>query len=717
MTPPTPHPPRNAVRTIPRPHHTHRKPPSKEDPAHTTPTHRHPPSPPNPHPPTPTLYPPPTQPRLPPPHQVDTEPYSQRRDAQVDNLAAELSIDVMTRVGHTLTHLSHLLKSSSSKPLTVMAQFLTRLNAELAVNPIVSHDRPSALPAPTAAAKWLTAASAVPSLADLGREDCAANGGQCSFAGRPVPVLRGGETAALARMHEMLARTEWVASFEKPKTSPTDFDPRSTTGLSPYLKFGCLSVRTLHIGIETVYASVPEHSQPPSSLLAQLYWREFFHAAAYGTGPNYGQMKDNPICKQIGWDANPEYVEAWRNGRTGYPWIDAAMTQLRVEGWIHHLARHAVACFLTRGDLFQSWMEGAKVFSEYLVDADWELNNGNWMWLSCSCFFYQYFRCYSPVAFPKKFDKDGEYIRRWIPQLRHFSKKYIFTPWEAPVFEQREAGCEIGTECYPLPIVEHEVVSKENMQRITEAYDADKALKKKKRPPPKKPPKSRARRALSALADDGRHRERAYGTCAAEDFSAVGTADMDSGSMDEWQEQWRERIEEWWLMTPYQQQLGACMGALSLHLGSRWSAILTALQRSLGANAIAAPPPVAAAAESGCEWVAEAAKQGTLQLPDFPELPSAIDVLPPLPRLLPQWTTPEWELTRNVPSGGAGLVAALDAPRDFQQAPNAERHTLALFAPGLAGGAAAAVAMGAALGLARIWRRSRGSRCALQCSR
>jgi cryptochrome len=79
----------------------------------------------------------------------------------------------------------------------------------------------------------------------------------------------------------------------------------------------------------------------------------------------------------------------------GFPWIDAGMRQLRAEGWVHHLTRHALACFLTRGDLWISWMDGARVFKGLLLDADYFLNNGNWLWLSCSCFFYQYFRCYS----------------------------------------------------------------------------------------------------------------------------------------------------------------------------------------------------------------------------------------------------------------------------------------------------------------------------------
>lgn len=94
------------------------------------------------------------------------------------------------------------------------------------------------------------------------------------------------------------------------------------------------------------------------------------------------------------------------------------MTQLREEGWIHHLARHAVVCFLTRGDLWISWEEGMKVFEELLLDADWSVNAGMWMWLSSSSFFQQFFHCYCPVRFGRKADPNGDYIRRYLPVLK-----------------------------------------------------------------------------------------------------------------------------------------------------------------------------------------------------------------------------------------------------------------------------------------------------------
>eukprot|EP00596_Hydrurales_sp_CCMP1899_P004216 CAMPEP_0119035142 /NCGR_PEP_ID=MMETSP1177-20130426/2103_1 /TAXON_ID=2985 /ORGANISM="Ochromonas sp, Strain CCMP1899" /LENGTH=253 /DNA_ID=CAMNT_0006993083 /DNA_START=1101 /DNA_END=1862 /DNA_ORIENTATION=+ len=204
------------------------------------------------------------------------------------------------------------------------------------------------------------------------------------------------------------------------------------------------------------------------SLHGQVLWREFFYLMGVVT-PNFDKMKGNPMCKQIPWDEDEEKLLAFKEGRTGYPFIDAIMTQLRDEGWIHHLARHSVACFLTRGDLWQSWEKGAEIFDLYLLDSDWAVNNANWQWLSCSRFFYQYFRCYSPVAFGKKTDKNGDYIRKYLPQLAKYPAKFIYEPWKAPLSVQQDCGCIIG-KGYPARIVDHDIVVKTNMDRMKLAY-------------------------------------------------------------------------------------------------------------------------------------------------------------------------------------------------------------------------------------------------------
>jgi cryptochrome len=247
----------------------------------------------------------------------------------------------------------------------------------------------------------------------------------------------------------------------------------STPALSPYLKFGCVSPRLFASRVRAVYASAASHSAPPVSLLGQLLWRDFYYAVALGT-PRYNAMAGNPICRQVPWGADAALLAAWEHGRTGFPWIDAAMVQLRTQGWLHHLARHAVACFLTRGDLWQSWEAGAAVFDRLLLDADFSLNNGNWMWLSASAFFHQFFRVYSPVTFPKKYDPHGAYVRHFLPALRAMPDKYIYEPWKAPLEVQKAAGCIIGTH-YPAPVVDHDTASKANIARMTAAYAAHRA--------------------------------------------------------------------------------------------------------------------------------------------------------------------------------------------------------------------------------------------------
>ncbi|GKY97783.1 DNA photolyase [Mayamaea pseudoterrestris] len=282
----------------------------------------------------------------------------------------------------------------------------------------------------------------------------------------------GGEKAALKLLEQQMARADWVGKFEKPNTLPNALKV-DTTGLSPYVKHGCLSALRFYNELTKVYTTKYKQKLPEPlqvTLHGQLLWREFNTLTGYTT-PNFEHMLNNPVARQIPWDNDPELLAAWRNSRTGYPFIDAIMTQLRETGWIHHLARHAVACFLTRGDLWQSWEQGAAVFEELLIDADWSINNFNWQWLSCTAHFYQYFRCYSPVAFGKKTDPEGNYIRKWLPQFKRFPAKFIYEPWKAPLATQQNCGVIVG-ENYPHPIVEHTVISKSNMSRMKEAYAA-----------------------------------------------------------------------------------------------------------------------------------------------------------------------------------------------------------------------------------------------------
>ncbi|XP_027344568.1 (6-4)DNA photolyase isoform X2 [Abrus precatorius] len=376
-----------------------------------------------------------------------------------ENFALAAGIEVFSPVSHTLFDPMDIIKKNGGKPPLSYQSFVK-----------LAGDPPSPLSTvhsslPPLGHLGSCQISEVPTIRDLGYGDDE----QDEFS-----PFKGGESEALKRLAECMKDKKWVANFEKPKGNPSAFLKPATTVLSPYLKFGCLSARYFYQCIQDVYKSLPKHTSPPVSLIGQLLWRDFFYTAAFGT-PNFDRMKGNRICKQIPWKDDDKLLEAWREARTGFPWIDAIMIQLRQWGWMHHLARHSVACFLTRGDLFVHWEKGRDVFERLLIDSDWAINNGNWMWLSCSSFFYQYNRIYSPTTFGKKYDPNGDYIRHFLPLLKDMPREYIYEPWTAPLSIQTKANCIIGKD-YPKPIVSHDSASKECRRKMGEAYALNKEL-------------------------------------------------------------------------------------------------------------------------------------------------------------------------------------------------------------------------------------------------
>ncbi|GJX45623.1 (6-4)DNA photolyase [Tanacetum coccineum] len=389
--------------------------------------------------------------------EYDTDPYYQALDARVKNYASENGIEIFSPVSHTLFNPAHIIEKNGGKP-PMNCQLILKLVGE-----------PQWLSSPLS-----TTLDTIPPIGDVG--NCVVievptvqQLGYEDIQEDEPPIFRGGETEALRRLKESTSDKEWVAKFEKPKGDPSAFLKPATTMLSPYLKFGCLSSRYFYQRCKEIEKEFKNHTDPPVSLRAQLLWREFFYAVGFGT-PNFDHMRGNAICRQIPWNDDDELLAAWRDARTGFPWIDAIMVQLRKWGWIHHLARHSVACFLTRGDLFVHWEKGRDVFERLLVDSDWAINNGNWLWLSCSSFFYQFHRIYSPITFGKKYDPSGAYIRHFLPVLKDMPKEYIYEPWTAPLSVQAKANCIIGKD-YPKPIISHDVASKECKRKIGAAYE------------------------------------------------------------------------------------------------------------------------------------------------------------------------------------------------------------------------------------------------------
>ena len=431
----------------------------------------------------------------------DTDAYARDRDEDVIKQAKQAGVEVIVKMGRTLYDPDELVKANGGKPTMSISQ-VQHAAEKLGdvAKPIpaptslpdpgdttldVSPDQPDPTPdfndvqrdEPDKSYNQLSGSNgdfAVPTVAELGIKS-------------PTTKHRGGETLALASLNKIIADKTYTATFSKPGTAPTAFSPQSTTLLSPHHHFGSLSVRLFYWRVMDVLSTYPKSKQStiPTNLIGQLLFRDMYFGAQAALGYSFAQTHNNSHCRFIPWHlpskVNPEnklitggydidtaeaedWFQRWKFGRTGFPWIDALMRQLRQEGWIHHLGRHAVACFLTRGGCYISWERGAEVFEEWLIDHEVSCNSGNWQWLSCTAFYAQFYRCYSPIAFPKKTDPTGEFVRRYVPELARYPDKFIYEPWRAPVADQKKAGCLVkgdgsgedredgGMKVYPKPM-------------------------------------------------------------------------------------------------------------------------------------------------------------------------------------------------------------------------------------------------------------------------
>ena len=187
--------------------------------------------------------------------------------------------------------------------------------------------------------------------------------------------------------------------------------------------------------------------------LAELAWRDFY-AHVLWHDPGSARHATKRAFDRVPWRADQAAIEAWQAGRTGVPIVDAAMRQLAATGWMHNRARMIVASFLTK-DLLVDWRVGESWFMRHLVDGDPASNNGGWQWAASTGTDAQpYFRVFNPVAQGRRFDPDGAYVRRWVPELENVPDEYLHAPWTMPAAVQTASGCRIGAD-YPEPIVEH----------------------------------------------------------------------------------------------------------------------------------------------------------------------------------------------------------------------------------------------------------------------
>jgi deoxyribodipyrimidine photo-lyase len=210
-----------------------------------------------------------------------------------------------------------------------------------------------------------------------------------------------------------------------------------TTKLSAYIKFGCLSIREIYYSLPTNHG-----------IIRELFWKDFYANISYFFPHIYGNTFIKKYSNII-WDNNEEYFNKWKEGKTGFPIIDASMRQLNNTGWMHNRCRMLVSCFLVK-NLYIDWRLGEKYFATKLVDYDPSSNNGGWQWSASTGTDSQpYFRIFSPTIQMKKYDKDCKFIKKWIEELRNVDNKIILN-WE---------NKQLSSINYPSPIIDFKKTS------------------------------------------------------------------------------------------------------------------------------------------------------------------------------------------------------------------------------------------------------------------
>ena len=321
----------------------------------------------------------------------DFTPYARKRDTAI---ACHLPLILVH--GQTVHHPASVLKANA-KPYTVYTPYAKAWKSRLPV-------RLNLLPAP----------DPIHTPADIYSEPLP------RF--KVSPSFPAGEQEALVRLEEFLYQKIYAYGEDRNR-----MDLDGTSSLSPYIRFGMLGLRQAFSA--AIEAMRQKKSNGAENWLNELIWREFFIQILFHF-PRVSKGAFNPALANISWRNNEAEFEAWKEGRTGIPVVDAGMRQLREIGWIHNRARMIVASYLVK-DLLIDWRWGEAWFMENLLDGDLAVNNGSWQWVAgTGTDAAPYFRIFNPLLQSAKFDPNGDYIRTWVPELRGLDVDDIHAPWE-----------------------------------------------------------------------------------------------------------------------------------------------------------------------------------------------------------------------------------------------------------------------------------------------
>jgi deoxyribodipyrimidine photo-lyase len=361
----------------------------------------------------------------------DDEPYARARDARVRDALAPLGIDFRTRKDHVVFERDEVLTAAGG-PFVVYTPYknawLKRLTAaDLAEHATMPHAAKLARP---------TLGRGVPALDELGFEPTNLR-----------ELVTPGAAGAEVLLADFLGR---IDRYAEARDYP---GVRGPSYLSVHVRFGTISIRAL---AREAHERMRAGSRGAEVWLSELIWRDFYHQILFHF-PHVAERAFRREYDAIEWEGGERaerLFAAWSVGRTGYPLVDAGMRQLNRTGYMHNRLRMVTASFLTK-DLGIDWRAGERYFAERLVDFDLAANNGGWQWAaSTGCDAQPYFRIFNPVTQSRKFDPDGAFIRRYVPELARLSAAALHAPWLADAGELAAAAVALG-ETYPLPVVDH----------------------------------------------------------------------------------------------------------------------------------------------------------------------------------------------------------------------------------------------------------------------
>jgi deoxyribodipyrimidine photo-lyase len=363
-------------------------------------------------------------------------PFARRRDAAVAGAAERSGVQLITRLDHVVYRSSEV-RTAAGGPYAVYSPYRRSWWKRWSREP----RRPVGIGRLSPPIPGFSA-DRIPDPREYGIE-----AGACD-----VPT--GGEDAAKRRLDRFLSTA--ARRYAEDRDRP---DRDGTSRLSPYLRFGAISVRQCFDRAEEAAHEDPPLGAGVSKWLDELIWREFY-SAILEEHPRVLRESHRREYDALVWNDDADGFRAWCDGRTGFPIVDAGMRQLRATGWMHNRVRMIVASFLTK-DLLIDWRQGERFFFEHLVDGDPASNNGGWQWAASTGTDAQpWFRIFNPVTQGRRWDPEGSYVRRWVPELRGVPDGSIHAPWEAATPSD-----------YPPPIVDHAERRELALERFREARE------------------------------------------------------------------------------------------------------------------------------------------------------------------------------------------------------------------------------------------------------